>query len=452
MTSRKPSSRPSPARRVAFDILRRVETESAYASVLLASLPPDALSREDLALAHEIVLGVLRWQGTLDFFIQRYSNRSIARMDSSVVIALRMGIYQLRYLERVPAAAAVNESVALVRRARIASAAGFANAVLRKVASKPNEPAGVGIDDSLLRLAAEVSHPVWLLARWASQFGDHEAELLASANNTPPRTAFRINTRATSTENILTRLEAEGIEVRSSIIAPGAFVVERGRIGRRSTLVSDGSIYLQDEASQAVSFLLDPKPGDRILDLCAAPGSKTSHLALLASDRAWIAACDLRPARLATVIATCRRMGITSVSPVAANADGLLPFDNNTRFDLILVDAPCSGTGTLRQNPEIKWRLSESDIERLSVLQLRLLRQSSALLRTGGRLVYSTCSLERDENEAVVTEFLKHETAFLLNPTIVPATFRTAEGFLRTFPHRHGTDGFFAAVIERSRD
>ena len=446
----KQSDSVSPARRVAFDILSRVETEQAYASVLLAALPDSGLSREDRALAREIVLGVLRWQLSLDNFIERYSERSTHRFDTQVLIALRIGLYQLHHLTRIPQSAAVNESVNLVKRARTASAAPLVNAVLRKAARHTTEPAGRGIADPMERASVELSHPRWILERWQSAIGQLETRQLALANNSAPETAFRVNTLRTSEKKALDDLRGEGVITRASQVCPGAFVVESGPASVIAQSARRGLIYVQDEASQLVSILLQPRSGHRVLDLCAAPGSKTSQMAILAEDQAWIIACDRHPHRLTTLGATCERMGIKSVDALALDATRDLPFVSaRIEFDRVLVDAPCSGTGTLRGNPEIKWRLSLEDITRLAQLQLSLLERAASSVTPGGRLVYSTCSIELEENEEVVGRFIEGTTLFKLIRPDAPADLITNDAYVRTFPHRDGTDGFFAAVFER---
>ena len=442
----------SPARRAAFDILIQIETQRAYASVLVAALSESDLSREDRALAQEIVLGVLRWQRSLDYFIERYSERSIERFDRPVLIALRIGLYQLRHLTRVPQSAAVNQSVNLVKRARVASAASVVNAVLRQAVRQLDETAGRGIADPLERASVELSHPRWMLERWQLSFGDPETRQLALANNSPPSMAFRVNTLRTSVKDVLDHLKAEGVTTRDSQVALGAFVVTSGPASFVIQAARRGLIYPQDEASQLVSILLEPRRGHRVLDLCAAPGSKTSHIAVLTDDDAWIIASDRHPHRLTTLRATTARFGLKSVDAVALDATGVLPFVAAEReFDRVLVDAPCSGTGTLRGNPEIKWRLSPEDITRLADLQLTLLEAAASSVATGARLVYSTCSIEREENEEVVGRFLDTTTLFRVIEPHAPAALITSDRFVRTYPHRDGTDGFFAAVFERMR-
>lgn len=440
----------SPARRAAFDILQRVESESAYASVLIAQLPETDLSREDRALAQELVLGVLRWRGLLDCLIEQYAKRPIARFDLTVLIALRLGLYQLRYLSRIPQSAAVNESVNLVKRARVTSAAGLVNAVLRGAAKLLDQSVGEDVSDAAERASIELSHPVWMLERWREMLGDEEMRALALANNSPSAQSFRINTLRFTVADAIGQLAAEGVISRESELAPGAFVVESGPGSSVAKTADRGLIYIQDQASQLVSLLLDARAGHRVLDLCAAPGSKSSHIAALTENQAHIVSCDLHARRLGTLRATCGRLGVTSIDAVALDATEALPFaEGSLKFDRVLVDAPCSGTGTLRGNPEIKWRLKLEDIEELAKLQLSLLLNASLAVADGGRLLYSTCSLEPEENEAVIREFLNCNSAFRVNEPGIARDLLTDSGFVRTFPHRHGADGFFAAVLEK---
>jgi 16S rRNA (cytosine967-C5)-methyltransferase len=263
--------------------------------------------------------------------------------------------------------------------------------------------------------------------------------------------AFRINSICASRDEVLADLKASGIIVRPSAVSPDGYVVESGPARAVNEAAREGLIYLQDEASQLVSRLLEPRPGHHVLDLCAAPGSKSSHIAALMADQGWILACDLHHHRLRVVSATSKRLGINSIDRVALDATRPLPFTEGTQtFDRVLVDAPCSGTGTLRSNPEIKWRFALEDISRLSELQLNLLEHAAAAVAQEGRLVYSTCSIEREENEDVVNRFLSGNAAFKIVQPNTSAGLITTEGFVRTSPHRHGCDGFFAAVLEKT--
>lgn len=376
----------SPARTFTFDTLLKV-ARGGYASDLLAA---SSLSSRDSGLASEIVFGVLRFQAQLDFLIEHYSGRPTGRLDLAVLLALRMGIYQLRYLDRVPAHAAVSESVELIKRARKTSAAGLANAVLRKVRRDaipwPNR-------------AIELSHPEWMLARWEREFGPDIMMGIARAGLKSPETYIRVSPGSAPPEGAV------------PADLPGCYLWAEPRLMQAGPRI-------QDMGSQSIVPLLELAPSHSFLDLCAAPGNKTAQ-ALESGVRAI--ACDLHPRRLAML----RDLGIPLV---AADATQPLPFHN--RFDRILLDAPCSGTGTLARNPEIKWRLQAADLKDLHGRQVLLLKQALDALAPGGLLVYSTCSLEREENDDVLT-------AAGVEPARV----------MRRIPGRDAGDGFFAAVL-----
>jgi 16S rRNA (cytosine967-C5)-methyltransferase len=297
----------------------------------------------------------------------------------------------------------------------------------------------------------ETSHPAWLVARWAEAFGRVEAEAFARANNDTAPAAFRVNTPSPNSDARISQLRDAGLTLTPSRVAPGAWRVEGGA-GAGSLLrglAAEGKIYSQDEASQLVAHVVGAQPGELVLDACAAPGSKTTHVAALADDRALVVAGDLHEHRLRTVSETCARLGVRSVQTVALNAERALPFAEGA-FDRVLVDAPCTGTGTLRHNPEIRWRLTPENIRGLSDVQSRILREAARVLRPGGRLVYSTCSVEREENEEVMDKFLNTHADFRqLTATPAPPEILLPSGAARTWPHRDDVDGFFVAALER---
>ena len=438
----------SPARRVAFAVLTRVENEGAFASVLLAHATAE-LRPEDRALCYELVLGALRWQLWLDHLIAHYAGRAPDSLDAPVRRVLRLGLYQLRFLTRVPASAAVNESVNLAHAAGLRGAAGFVNAVLRHATREPDYDPAADIADETERLAVAASHPVWLVARWVRAFGREEAAALAHANNRPPPVAFRVNEWRAPADEVLARLAAAGGEVAPSEVAPGAWRVAAGTGGAAlRALAHEGLLYTQDEASQLVARVVGARPGARVLDVCAAPGSKATQLAGLAGDAALVVAGDLYEHRLRTVVESAARQGLKSVRAVAFDAEQPLPFAAAS-FDQVLVDAPCTGTGTLRHNPEIRWRLHETDVTDLAARQRRILAQAARTVRRGGRLVYSTCSVEPEENEQTVAAFLAAQEEFKPEPVAAPAHLLTAAGAARTWPQRDGADGFFVAAFAR---
>lgn len=440
----------SPARRTAFEILRRVELEGAYASALLAA-PDERLRDDDRALSHELVLGVLRRQLWLDRALDHFSQRSLDRLDVAARLALRLGLYQLRFLSRIPSSAAVNESVNLVRAARLSSAASFVNAVLRRATREMDYDPAMGVSEPAEKLAIEASHPVWLIERWSDAFGFEEAAAIARANNDPAPLAFRFTAKAVATDRvqlIIDELSAAGAELAPSKIAPSSWRVGRlGAAGIIRQLSRDGLIYLQDEASQLVSHILAARSIDRVLDVCAAPGSKSTHIAALSSP-SMIVAGDLHEHRLRTLNELAQQQGGAEIHSLAHDATQRLPFADST-FDRVLIDAPCSGTGTLRRNPEIRWRIRPADLADLAGKQTQILTSAVAAVRPGGRLVYSTCSLEPEENEGVVEDFVRGHPEFHPVRPEASTDLQTSTGAVRTWPHRQDVDGFFVAVFER---
>ena len=444
----------SPARLAAFDILRRVEEGGAFASALLAALDDD-MRPDDRALCHELVLGVLRRQLWLDRVIEYFSGRSIESLDPPVLLALRLGLYQLRYLSRVPAAAAVNESVNLMQAAHVRSAASFVNAVLRRATRAPDHNPAADIDDPIQRIAIETSHPVWLIERWARLFGMADAESFAGANNERAPVAFRFTSKATKAERVLDELRAAGASLEPSQLVTEAWRI-KGATSVMQQLSGQGLIYLQDEASQLVAHILGAQGGERVIDVCAAPGSKTTHIAARTPE-AMIVAGDLHEHRLHTLRQLAASQGATAIHPVTQDAAHGLPFADGS-FDRVLVDAPCTGTGTLRHNPEIRWRITAEDIIELAAKQKLILFNAARLVRRGGCLVYSTCSVEPEENESVVQAFAEENSGFKSgrlqwqNPGRAedhsPALL-TSAGVARTWPHKHDVDGFFIAAFTK---
>jgi 16S rRNA (cytosine967-C5)-methyltransferase len=437
----------SPARLAAFEILRRVE-DGAFASILITSRQ-EVLNQPDRALLQELVLGVLRQQLLLDRLIEHFADRSVLQLDQPVKIALRMGLYQLKFLTRIPASAAVNESVNLMRTARVRSAGSFVNAVLRRATREPDYNPSEGISDPIDRLAIETSHPAWLLARWIKDFGFDFTSQLAAANNDTPPLAFRVVKNRADESEVLHRLRVSGASVTPSPIARNGWRLS----GSASTLIEmarAGEVYVQDEASQLVGEVLNPRKGEMVLDLCSAPGSKTSQLADLAENRAVVIAADINEARLATVRQTAKLHKLTSIQTLVLDGLSSLPFTDQ-RFDAVLIDASCSGTGTFRRNPEIRWRISAADLEELSARQVKLITNAAMSVKPDGRLIYSTCSFEKDENEEVVEAFLARHNEFERVRPAVSQELITESNTVRTWPHREGTDGFFIAALKRNQ-
>jgi len=438
----------SPARLAAFTILLRVERESAYAVELLHSPLLDELSPVDRHLVTEIVMGVLRWRSVLDQAIALLSFTPFRKLDLEVLIALRMGIYQKQFLSKIPAHASVNETVELVKQAKKVSAAGLVNAVMRKVKSAAYDPHAselAGAD----YLSVALAHPKWLVERWISFFGDDAAQKICEYDQRVPSTVLRLS----SVEDE-SGLVAQGIQLTPGALMATARLVTAGDVGATQTF-GDGKISIQDEGSQLVAALVGP--GRRILDCCAAPGGKTSAMATRLPE-AQIVATELHPHR-----ATLLRRLAPQQNVEVVTADALaLPYGPD--FDRVLADVPCSGTGTLARNPEIKWKLKPEDLHDLQARQVAILRAAMRHVAPGGRLVYSTCSLEPEENEQVIAAALTGASDF----KIIPAKTEllrlqhsgelvwknmdqlTSGDFLRTVPGVHPCDGFFAVVLERN--
>jgi 16S rRNA (cytosine967-C5)-methyltransferase len=437
---------PSPARRAAFTVLRQVESAKGFAVDLMQDQEFLELTEADRALGTELVMGVLRRREELDRDIERLSGRSVATLDREVVIALSLGLYQMRFLDRIPASAAVNESVELVKHARKRSAAGLVNAVLRKFAAS-REPAPPGV----------VNVPEWLFARWINNFGDDAARRIAAASASRPPTCLRVCGATASLEAVQRELDEDGVQTRRALLAHRALVVESGN-AKKSRAWQEGRVVIQDEGSQLVIELLNPRPESKLLDVCAAPGMKLTQLAELLG-RGSILACDSSESRLMTMEALAKAHIGPAIHFTARRLDVTREQPPGGPFDFALVDAPCTGTGTLAHNPEIKLRLKPADIERLHCIQTRILINSLAVLVRGGRLVYSTCSLEPEENEQVVAEVLAASPFRLLTAPELAAQFPylapffEAPGCFRTRPNLSSEsrlDGFFAAVIVRA--
>jgi 16S rRNA (cytosine967-C5)-methyltransferase len=452
----------SPARAAAFDILLRIERESSYAPELLHSRICNRLSTVDHALATELVMGVLRWRSLLDSRIAAISSQPITQVDAEVLTSMRLGAYQLGWLTRIPAHAAINESVELVKRARKRSAASFVNAVLRKMLQNAHATADSAISGaSVHELAATSAHPEWLVERWVRSYGLDAAARICRYNQSVPATAIRLRqTKGNGGPGLEEQLRSEDIE-----LAPGALLASARRVLRgditRSSVFRDGLCVIQDEASQLVAALLGQ--GARILDCCAAPGGKSGLIADNNPNSETVAV-ELHPhrARLLRKLLNnpAGNAEPSNIHVVSADARHL-PF--STEFDRVLGDVPCSGTGTLARNPEIKWRLAPEDLTDLQARQLGILRSAMDHVSTGGRAVYSTCSLEKEENEDVIERAMREDSSFRVvdcseeldrlrqqGVLIWPGPSLTRGPYLRTLPGVHPCDGFFAAILEKA--
>jgi 16S rRNA (cytosine967-C5)-methyltransferase len=428
----------SPARAAAFDALFRIEIENTFSSVVLP-VAESKLSPSDRALCHEITLGVLRRKIYLDRIIDELSNGR--KLDIEVRLALQVGLFQMIFLDRVPEHSAINESVELVSRAKKVSAKGFVNALLRSYQRVPVIPVH---EDEIDKLSIATSHPRWLVERWIEQFGFEATNELCEANNRSPGLSFRLVGSKSERKETISQISSLD-RVRRSEIVGNCFLMPQ-MDATLTELSQSNRIYFQDEGSQLVAEAVIAEGGAQILDVCAAPGGKTTMIA--AGEGRHLVAGDVTASRVSRLRETCLAQGALKVSIVQYDAEVALPFEARS-FDTVFVDAPCSGTGTIRHNPEIRYSLDPADLPELSRKQLRILGNASELLRQSGSLIYSTCSVETEENEGVCERFLQSRQNFDLMRPKFPPRFLTSDGFGRTFPHRDDMDGFFVAAFRR---
>ena len=439
------------ARGVALEILVRVEGEGAYADRLLDHVPDRRhLAVRDRALATELTLGTLRWQRLLDWHLARVSHRPLETLDVWVRVLLRLSAYQLAFLDRVPAWAVVSEAVELAKRRRPRGAADLVNGVLRALAARPRPWPEPAADDPTEALAIRTSQPTWLLRRWIDRYGEVEGETLARAMNERPPLTVRINTLKATAAQVTLALARAGTTATPCRAAPDGLVLEGAGDPRALAPLRTGWCTVQDEAAIMVGHLVAPEPGETVADVCAAPGTKTTHLAQLMENRGRVLAADPHAGRLGLLAAACARLGATIVETRRARVDDLAR-DTGPVCDRVLVDAPCSNLGVLRRNPDGKWRRREADLGPLAAGQLAILEAAAGLVRPGGVLVYATCSLEPEENEAVVEAFRRRRPEFVGDPAParVPPSCLAAPAVLRMLPHRHGSDGFTGFRLRR---
>ncbi|HEX7787773.1 MAG TPA: 16S rRNA (cytosine(967)-C(5))-methyltransferase RsmB, partial [Methylomirabilota bacterium] len=438
----------SQARYEALHILVRVERDRAFADIALQhALERARLEPRDSALCTEIVYGTLRWRRHLDWRLGPHLKRPLAKLDPWVRALLRLTAYQIVFLDRVPRWAAVDEAVSVARlKSRAPGPAEFVNAVLRSLtrsAQPPRLPS-----DPVEAAAIRWSFPDWMAGRWIGRYGAAEAERLMAALNERPPITIRANTLRISRDDLARRLRDEELaETDPTALAPEGLAVRRGAVGRWAAFTA-GWCSIQDEASMLIARLLEPKPGELVADVCAAPGTKTTHLAQLMGNRGRIVAFDPNAARLRLVTQAASRLG---VSIVETHVGGVAAVSGRwkDRCDRVLVDAPCSNLGVLRRNPDVKWKRDDSDLARLADRQHGILTAAAGLVKPGGRLVYATCSLEPEENDDVVRGFLQRHPVWRVDP---PAGFPVApgpDGIVRCLPHVHGTDGFTAVRLIR---
>jgi len=414
------------------------------------------LLQRDRALATELVLGVLRWRGRLDWVIDHLSKTPVHKMDPLVLDIIRLGLYQILFLSRIPISAAVNDSVELAKEKAPFWVVRFVNAVLRSAGGRAKEiPLPTDADDPVTAIAIGESHPCWMIKRWLEHIGIEETRRLCRANNQIPPVTARVNTLKVSRERLFRSVTGHVGKVSQTRFSPDGLAL-RGlkRAIADIPAFQEGWFQVQDEAAQLVSYLLGPRPGETILDACAGRGGKTGHIAQLMKDSGTIKAMDRQPWKLKALEASMRRLGVSNVTTWHYDLSAPMGEDFADMFDRILVDAPCSGLGVVRRRPDIKWRKQEEDLARLQRKQENLLASLAPLVKRGGWLVYSVCSLEPEEGEQVIDNFLKTQTDFVIDGSSTGLAemdegLVDGSGIFRSLPHKHDMDGFFAVRLKK---
>jgi 16S rRNA (cytosine967-C5)-methyltransferase len=451
----------APARRAAVDVLRRVNDGRSDLPAALADVRQRLADDRDRALLVELTTGTLRWQGAIDHLVLAFANRPLERLDPEILEVLRVSVYQLLHLDRVPAAAVVNDAVAMARAFRKSSAAGFVNAVLRNVSRSrsklplPSRPTAPEQDraGALAYLSVTLSHPAWLVERWLDRDGFAAAERRAQFDNHPAPLTLRAQTLRVTAGDLQERLAADGVLTHRTRYAPDGLIVDSGNpIGSKA--FDEGLGVLQDEASQLVSLMSLAAPGEWVLDACASPGGKTLAMAAAVAPSGHVVAADTRPRRMALLRQTLATAGVAAPL-VQLDLHAGAPF--GPVFDVVFVDAPCSGLGTIRRDPEIRWRRRPGDLPVFAAQQRQMLDRAANAVKPGGRLVYATCSSEPEENDQVVDAFLASDREFRALPhaevarrlPAPAAALLDPDGRLRTKPWRDELEAFFAAVMVR---
>ena len=446
-------------RAICLDLLNRMEEADRHPDDLLT----DSFKRYrhltplDRSFLTELTYGTLRWRGKLDWIIRHFSNVPFEKVETSILHTLRIGLYQILFMSRTPVSAAVNESVELAKRFRSQGGASFVNAILRSFIRQKEEMSYPALeDDPALHIAVVQSHPLWLVQRWVDEMGVEGTLKVCADNNQIAPLTLRANTLRISRDRLIEALKEKSLDPFPTTYSKEGIVLKDPPPVSELPSLKEGLYVIQDEASQLVSAILDPKPGEKILDACAAPGSKTTHMAQRMGNEGEIFALDLTTDKLHLIEEACLRLNVKNVKVMKGDARRPLPTPGNQKFDRILADVPCSGFGTVRRNPDLKWRKSEEDVRRLSVVQASVLSNLSGYLKEEGVLVYSTCTIFHEENEDVVEAFLKNHPEFALDDLsqVLPENIRSfiKNDYFRSILGSEGMDGFFVARLIKTRE
>ena len=441
-------------RHLAVDILNQVRLSQAFASPLLNDcLDTNALSETpDGRLLTHLVYGVLRFQGHLDWILANFYRGDLDKMDEGIKNVLRVGIYQLKFSDRLPAFAVVDEAVKIAKIIHPEKSA-LVNAVLRNYLRRGDKIPFPSLEKNPAEYIATLhSHSLWLVKKWIKIFGPEETMSLCSANNEIPPLTLRVNTLKISREELAQKFTAAGFTATPTNYSPdGIILTDSAGAIQNTNFFSEGFLRIQDEAAQLISYLINPNSADPILDVCAGSGGKATHLAAIIKNKGRIVAVDRNPEKIAELKKDATRLGINIIETQTLDLSAGLPDSLKEKFNHVLVDASCSGLGTLPRNPEIKWRTTEKDLSNFAAAQKVILQNASVAVKKGGRLIYCTCSLLPQENENIIDDFLARNKNFSLcqPPASINPRLLDSRGFYHTYPHRHNIDGFFGAILKR---
>jgi 16S rRNA (cytosine967-C5)-methyltransferase len=444
-------------REIALKILYDINQKGAYSNIAVNKyLESSELQKIDKAFITELVYGTLRWRLTIDWIIGQFSTLRRNKISDWVLNILRMGIYQLVYMEKVPQSAACNESVKLSKKYGHKASSGYVNAVLRNVARNRDKIVYPDKNKEYIHfLSIKYSHPQWMVDKWVKAFGGEFTEKLLAGNNEAADFTVRVNTLKISRSKLIEELKREGIEAVEGKYTEEALVIKNPSSVSRLESFKKGYFQVQDESSMLAVKVLDPQPGEFIMDVCSAPGGKASHIAQLMENRGTVLARDIYEHKISLIESNIYRMGLNIVKTEIFDAT-VIDCNYVMKADRVLVDAPCTGLGIIRRKPEIKWSRNMEDIKEITKLQAKILRVSSSYVKPGGVLVYSTCTINPEENEEIIREFIGSNTEFKTQDIscMLPENMikpESSRGCIQMFPNIHGTDGFFIARMRRMK-
>jgi 16S rRNA (cytosine967-C5)-methyltransferase len=442
------------ARTIAAAVLKDMEEEGAYSNLKLNQyFKSYGLEHINRNFASEILYGTLRNKLKIDYMISKFSKITLDKMSPWTRNIIRTAVYQIFYMDRVPEFAAVNEAVEIAK-AKDRKAASFVNGVLRGILRNKEDYNKIDVKDHIRKMSIEYSHPEWFIKKYLPIFGEEFLCRWMEKNNTPSHMTVRVNTLKTDTEDAARLFEEKGIGVKRGIL-PEALILEGYGMIEKSDEYNSGLITIQDESSMLASRVLCPAPDSRVLDMCSAPGGKATHMAQLMRNSGEVRAFDLYPHKIKLIRENALRMGLHIIKAQEGDA-AKHNQELESYADFLLLDAPCSGLGLMRKKPEIRWRVTEEDIMNLQKVQKDILSNVSGYVKPGGHMVYSTCTITREENEDVLDYFLKTNSEFFIDDihSYIPEELKdsiTPEGFLKLFPQDHNTDGFFIARLRRKK-